>query len=68
MEEERTEAMTHIEILDENGELVSTVPVQSQDPRLIGAIVFNLRTVIKPGYQVPYDGDASWEMGREMFY
>ena len=68
MEEERTEAMTHIEILDENGELVSTVPVQSQNPKLIGAIVFNLRAVVKAGYQVPYDGDASWDLAREMFY
>ena len=68
MEEERTEAMTHIKILDENGDLVSTVPVQSQNPKLIGAIVFHLRTVVKAGYQVPYDGDASWELAREMFY
>ena len=68
MEEERTEKMTRIEILDENGVLVSTVPVQSEDPKLIGAIVFNLRTVVKAGYQVPYDGDASWELAREMFY
>ena len=68
MEEERTEKMTRIEILDENGVLVSTVPVQSEDPKLIGAIVFNLRTVVRPGYLVMYDGDATWEMAQEMFH
>ncbi len=56
-----------IGILDEHGDEVSTVPVPSANPTLLGAVVWQLRQSIRPGFTVDYHGESSQAQKMEMF-
>jgi len=59
---------THaLRILDADGNEAATVAVQSADPLIVGAIVFNIQMSLRQGWTVDYSGDATAQMAMEVF-
>ena len=56
-----------LRILDADGNEAATVAVQSADPLIVGAIVFNIQMSLRQGWTVDYSGDATAQMAMEVF-
>ena len=56
-----------LRILDADGNEAATVAVQSDDPLIVGAIVFNIQMSLRQGWTVDYSGESAAAMAMEVF-
>lgn len=56
-----------LRVLDANGDEVSTVPVPSDRPELLGAIAWNIRQSLREGFTLDFDGESNQSQAMTYF-